>query len=82
MGAVLEGFIMENIKYTITGFTVSTVQEGGFTVDAKCVGAKITAKAVNLIKNVKRGDRITIDAITAKGPDGNKELSPLVFKIK
>ncbi len=80
--ADLEGFIMENIKYKIISFTVSTVVAGGFTEDADVQGSRFNNDARQLINKADRGQRITIDNIKAEGPDGVKKLNPMVFKIK
>lgn len=81
LDAVLEGFIMENIKYQVTSFTVSTVVAGGFTEEERVVGSQFTNGVRNMIKKAKRNQRITFEDIKAKGPDGVKELGAMVFKI-
>jgi gliding motility-associated protein GldM len=81
MDAVLEGFIMENIKYDITSYTVSTVVAGGFTEEERVTGSRFTNGVRNMISKAKRNQRITFDEIKAKGPDGVKELGAMVFKI-
>jgi gliding motility-associated protein GldM len=80
LACVLEGFIMENIKYEIVSYTVST-NVSGFTRDERVQGWRFTNGVTNLIKSAKRNQRITFEDIKAKGPDGVKDLTPMVFKI-
>lgn len=81
IGAKLEGFIMENIKYKVVSFTVSTTDEG-FTIDESVNGERFTTAVTQMIQKASRNQKITFEDIKAEGPDGVKELSPMVFTIK
>jgi gliding motility-associated protein GldM len=81
LDAVLEGFIMENISYQVVSYTLSTM-DGRFAVDERVQGATFTPKVRDMIAKASRGQQLTFVDIKAKGPDGIKDLSPLVFKIK
>lgn len=81
LDAVLEGFIMENINYQIVSYTVSS-QDGRFTVEERVTGSQFTAKVKDMINKSTRGQQMSFTDIRAKGPDGVKDMSPLVFKIQ
>lgn len=78
--AELEGFIMENIKYEIVSFTVAAL-DGRFTIEEKVVGSQFNPKVKDMINKATRGQQISFTDIKAKGPDGVKDMSPLVFKV-
>lgn len=70
-----------NIKYTVTEFVVSVVKDGEV-VEAKCKGNKLSGKAKNLIKGLKKGQKIYIESVKAKGPKGGASKIPsLIFKV-
>ena len=79
--AKLEGFIMEDINYKVISFTVSTTDEG-FTVDEEINGDRFNQAVTQMIQKASRNQKITFEDIKAEGPDGIKELSPMVFTIK
>ncbi len=79
--ARLEGFIMENINYEVVSFKVSTTDEG-FTIEESVNGARFTQAVTQMIQKASRNQKITFEDIKAEGPDGVKELSPMVFTIK
>ncbi len=80
IGAELKGFLMDDIDYEVTEFTVQ-VQDGRFTTNERVVGKKLSNKARNMISKLKRGQQLIVKNIKAKGPDGVKELSPLIIDL-
>lgn len=78
--AELEGFIMENIKYEIVSYTVAAL-DGRFTIEEKVTGSQFSPKVKDMINKATRGQQISFTDIKAKGPDGVKDMSPLVFKV-
>ena len=59
-----------NIKFTITKFTVSVVKNGEV-AEAKCNGERLSGKALGFIKGLKKGQKIYIENVYAKGPKGS-----------
>ena len=79
--AVMEGFDFD-LEFKVTGFTVSTVQKG-YTVDQASKSDVFTPAQKKLIKSAKRNQKIYIEDIKAKGPDGTiRSLPAIVFRIK
>lgn len=79
--AELEDFVFD-LKFTITQFTL-VAQNGIYTREYTSENSEFTRDQKQAIKSAKRGSRITIENIAAKGPDGvEKPLSPIVFKLK
>jgi len=79
--AELEDFVF-NLKFKITQFTV-VKQNGIYSKEIKTNGNKFSREQQDAIKTAKKGSRITIENIEAKGPDGRvRSLSPIVFKLK
>jgi gliding motility-associated protein GldM len=79
--AELEDFLFD-LKFEITEFTMVS-QEGIYTNEMKTKGNKFSKEQKDAIKGSKKGSRITIENIEARGPDGRAvPLSPIVFKLK
>lgn len=79
--AELEDFVFD-LKFTITKFTL-VAQDGIYTREYNSTSGAFTREQKAAIKSAKRGSRITIENIEARGPDGtDKPLSPIVFKLK
>jgi len=79
--AELEDFLFE-LKYDVTKYTL-VKQDGIYSKEISENGSKFTRDVQEAIKSAKKGSRITIENIVAKGPDGREvELSPIVFKLK
>jgi gliding motility-associated protein GldM len=79
--AELEDFAFE-LKYQILQFSV-VFQEGIITNSIATKGSAFSKEQQSAIKSAKKGGRITIEDIVARGPDGQeKPLSPIVFKLK
>ena len=85
LGAELKDFDFKGVRYVITSYRLSGVYKGEqMKEDAK--GPKFTSKMINIIKNTKSGNAITISNIKAKRVDAKntavRPLDPLVIEIK
>ncbi len=69
-----------NFNFIITSFTFTT-SRGGDIIEKKTKGNKFTPEMIKLIRSSKKGQRIWLENIIAKGPDGNRSLSPINLKI-
>ncbi len=79
--AVMENFEFD-LEFKIIQFTVSTTDRGGYTIDAGTKGNVFTKAQKDLIKNLRRSQRLNIEDIKAIGPDGSvRNLAPIVFEI-
>ena len=85
LGAELKDFDFKGVRYVITSYRLSGVYKGEqMKEDAK--GPQFTTKIINIIKNTKSGNAITISNIKAKRVDAKntavRVLDPLVIEIK
>jgi len=79
--AILENFDF-NLSFRISGFRVSAVQ-GGYVTDADSNNGRMTKTQSELIKSLPPKSKVTIENITAVGPDGRpRKLNDLIFRIK
>ncbi len=78
VSAHADGF---NLNFIIQKFDLTTYINGE-SISETSNNYRFTKKQKELIKKTKKGHRIIIDEIRAKGPDGTtRKLSSLVFKI-
>ena len=85
LGAELKDFDFKGVRYVITSYRLSGVYKGEqMKEDTK--GPQFTSKMINIIKNTKSGNAITISNIKAKRVDAKntavRVLDPLVIEIK
>ncbi len=85
LGAELKDFDFKGVRYVITSYRLSGVYKGEqMKEDTK--GPQFTTKMINIIKNTKSGNAITISNIKAKRVDAKntavRVLDPLVIEIK
>ncbi|HAF27971.1 MAG TPA: gliding motility protein GldM [Bacteroidales bacterium] len=79
--AIMENFDFD-LEFKIIEFTVSTTDKGGYTIDAETKGNVFTKAQQDLIKNLRRSQRLNIEDVKAIGPDGSvRNLAPIVFEI-
>jgi len=79
--AKLENFDFD-IEYTVTEFTVSAVLSGGFTKTEVSTSKNFTRPQLEIVSQLKTGQRITFENIRAIGPDGKlRTLNSIVLKI-
>jgi len=78
--AELEDFDF-NMQFKVVGFNLFVTQDG-YTKESSSDGARFTSGQKKIIKKLRRGQRLGIDNIRAKGPDGKiRKLQSLSFKI-
>jgi gliding motility-associated protein GldM len=79
--ADLEEFDFD-MKFVVLGFNLYTIGEGGYVKEAASNSANFSRDQKAIISKVRRGQRVVIDNIRAKGPDGNiRKLQSVSFKI-
>ncbi|WP_461630825.1 type IX secretion system motor protein PorM/GldM [Labilibaculum euxinus] len=79
--AVMDHFDFD-LKFKITGFTVSTIVKG-FTVDQESRSDVFTKEQIEMFKNLKRSQKLYIEDIRAVGPDGvTRDLPTISFRIE
>lgn len=79
--AELEDFVFD-LKFQVTQFNLIAT-DGKYSNEYLSKSNKFSRDQINAIKAAKKGSRIMIDNIMAKGPDGREvPLSPIVFKLK
>lgn len=82
VGCGVKGFPFD-IKYTVTGFTLTADTDDGYLDEAVVSGNTFNAKAQQILRNLKAGRLVTIGEIRAQGPDGRTmKLPDLVYYIK
>jgi gliding motility-associated protein GldM len=77
--AVLPDFDFDLI-YEITGFTILYSDRMG-DLERSSTSSTLTADQKDLLNRLTRGKNLIIKDIKAKGPDGIKELAPIILKI-
>jgi gliding motility-associated protein GldM len=79
--AELENFDFK-MDFTVVSFNVSASIKG-FNQDAKSNSATFTAQQKQIIQQVPSGNKVYIEDIKAKGPDGSiRDLGSICFKLK
>ena len=79
--ATLKNFDFD-LDFTVTEFTVSAVLSGGFTKTEVSPGANFNKAQLDILSQVKTGQRVTFENIKAVGPDGKtRTLNSIVLKI-
>lgn len=70
-----------NVKYEILSYQVSATVRGNI-VEQECKGPALSADAKKILKELKAGQKLYIEKIKAKGPDGSvRDLSPIALKL-
>ncbi|PKQ62831.1 hypothetical protein BZG02_11595 [Labilibaculum filiforme] len=79
--AVMDNFDFD-LKFKITGFTVSTIVKG-FTVDQESRSDIFSQEQLDMFRNLKRSQKVYIEDIRAMGPDGvTRDLPTISFRIE
>lgn len=79
--ADMQGFVFEGVRYDVTKYTFVFVPKRG---DARAIpvnGPRIGNDIKNILRRARRGDKIVVADVQAKGPDGVKNLNPIVIDI-
>jgi len=69
-----QGFAFEGVKYRVSNFRLTYVPRRGNFKEARAQGPRLTDEMKRILSGPKSGDKIIIDDISAKGPDGVKRL--------
>jgi gliding motility-associated protein GldM len=76
----MDGFEFE-AYFTITSFTL-TMSQAGDLISLQSSGSKFTPQMITMINKATRGQKVYIEDIKAKGPDGSsRSLSSIALKI-
>jgi len=71
-----------DLDFIVTEFTVSAVLSGGFTKTEVSKSDKYSKPQIDILTQVKTGQRVTFENIKAVGPDGKtRTLNSIVLKI-
>lgn len=80
--AVMPEWFDFDLKFTVTEFTVSYTDKGGFVVEERSTSNKFTDAQKNLFQKLNRNSKFYIEDIKAVGPDGGtRPLTTMNFKI-
>ncbi len=72
-----------DLTYKVTSFTVIGEDANGDFVEARVQGNTWNQQALNIVRNVKPGQLVTIEDIKAVGPDGrSRSVAPLLYNIR
>lgn len=78
--AKMENFEFD-LKFQVVSYTVSTTISGNF-LEKQCTGPALSADAKAMLERVKPGQKVFVENIKARGPDGTvRSLGGLSFKV-
>lgn len=78
--AKMENFEFD-LRFEVVSYTVSATIAGNF-LEKECRGPALTADAKAVLEKVKPGQKVFVDNIKARGPDGTvRSLGALSFKV-
>ncbi len=69
--AELKDFLFD-VSFTVTHFEVSTTKNGFLVSEKADNTSKLNAKQMALIKGTSRGNKVYVESVRAKGPDGRE----------
>ncbi len=79
--AEMENFDFD-LSFRITSFRVTCIIDG-FDETERSSSGKFNSRQKNIIRKAKRGSRVILEEIRAKGPDGTtRKLNDIVLKLK
>lgn len=72
-----------NVTYTVKSFNMSAVNKGKVLDGGRSSGGSLTSKMKNILKLLKRGDKVFFEQVKIAGPDGKgRPVGGLSFKVK
>ncbi len=79
----MEGFDFP-VKYTVTSFTMAFNTGGDAQAPIQATGSQFTAEMKAKLSKLRRGNKVYIENIRAKGPDGEKAVGnpQMIFTIQ
>lgn len=81
-GSLGEGFAFEGIKYSVMDYVFLFVPRRGEPKTMRGRGANLDGAMKGLVARMRSGDRILLDQIRAKGPDGTRNLAPVIITAR
>lgn len=82
VSALLENFVFEGVKFTVTGYTIVCTGAGFNPLKFENVnGASFDPVRNTLIEQCRIGTTVTIDNIRVSGPGGSRLLPPIVYNL-
>jgi hypothetical protein len=70
-----------DLKFQIVSYTVTATISGKF-IEQECKGPFLSDDAKQVLDKVKTGQKVFIESVKAKGPDGTiRNLGTLAFKV-
>ncbi len=79
--AKMENFDFD-LKFTVVGFKLTMIV-GGAPIEKKSTSNRLTGDMKTMLKKAKPGQKVYIEGIKARGPDGTvRKLGGLAFKVK
>jgi hypothetical protein len=80
VAARMENFDFD-LKFTVTSFKLTMIV-GGTPIEKVAKGNRVTGEMKTMLKKAKRGQKIYIENIRAKGPDGTtRKLGSIALKV-
>ncbi len=80
--AVLENFVFDGIRFTVTKYNVIYIPKKGYMEGPFNVAGNSASRIASLANKARPGDIIVIEGIRASGPGGERALNPLTFTIQ
>lgn len=78
--AKMENFEFD-LKFEVVEYKISTTINGNY-LEKLCKGAALTGEAKEVLQKVKSGQKVYVEGIKARGPDGTvRALGALSFKV-
>ncbi len=72
-----------NVTYNVKGFAMSASSKGKILDGGRSGGGSLTSKMKNVIRGLKKGDKVYFEQVKIAGPDGKSyPVGGLSFKIK
>lgn len=81
-GTLGEGFAYEGVRYSINSYIFVYAPRRGDAVMVQGNGTALPPQAKGIMSRLRSGDRVIVDNIQATGPDGKRNLSPLVITVR
>ena len=70
-----------NVPFSVTAFDLEVIVKGKL-ITEKGRGASLSGKMKNMLRNVKKGQKVYFTNVMAKGPSGaSKPIGNLSFKV-
>ena len=77
-----EGFAFEGVKYNVISYQFLLVPKRGEVKQTAGNGPTLSPGATQMVSNLRSGDKILIDQIRASGPDGTRNLAPVIITAR